>query len=211
MTNKIKCFSIFSLLLIFFNTSLIPVSALKVNAQEENSEKQEVFFHNMVYSKTQKEFIENVEANENISVKDKDVNTVINPDNTVTITVVNDDGFDIFSSENPVIPRAHELKSYNNEDHIAPAALPTVLRGIVYLYKIYSTGKNVCQVLERFSNGQSPCAVISQAVKDNLSTTRKTKYQVTRHFKKLSCPYPPNSYQCSSPPYGYWTTSVKKI
>lgn len=95
----------------------------------------------------------------------------------------------------------------NNEYQIK--SISSLIRGFFTLYKIYSTGKTVCNVIQSMS-GFDGCGYLLQNLRDGLSS-KSVKYEVTRYFYKTPCPYPPNSYQCNSVSFGYWKTSYRRV
>lgn len=144
-------------------------------------------------------------------------------DNILNLNKINIDEVKISRNENGEVEVIHILDENNFDvytysindnqtstgNNITPSSVGTLLRGLYRLYKIYKTGKEVCEVTKSIS-GFDGCAYLLKELKNGLST-KPVKYEVVRTFYKTDCPYPPHSFACNSGSFGYWKTSYRRV
>lgn len=80
-------------------------------------------------------------------------------------------------------------------------------QGIVELGKFVGTPGSIaswaCKVISITGLG-NPCEYVTKALVNSIGSAPKARFEITQHMQKdASCPYPPNSLQCSQPPYAY--------
>ena len=68
-----------------------------------------------------------------------------------------------------------------------------------------------CKVISITGLG-NPCEYVTKALVNSIGSAPKARFEITQYMQKdASCPYPPNSLQCSQPPYAYKKTTYRRV
>lgn len=156
-----------------------------------------------------KKFIEYIEKTQEIDVTDEGVEVIYYENGDVNIVEELDDGnFVIYSP----IKDEDEIKIKDNDERLIGEAIWFAIVSIKKVYEVVSGIYSfTCYVLENTGN-EDVCQYINQAIIDSLVPDQTVKYEVSKYiYKDPSCPYPPNSLQCSQPQYAYYKTYLKRV
>ena len=180
------------------NSSGCPIKTLSKTGTEENNE-----------------FIQMISELENLNLNNENVKIEYYTDGTVSITHKLDNGdFEVFSSvsENQA-KEIYENTNGSSSTRIVGGVF--IWAGLVELYNfVRSAGRIVsfaCTVISLTGAG-NPCAYITSSILSTIGPAPSARFELTQYmYKDPSCPYPPNSLQCSQPPYAYLKTTFKKV
>ena len=161
------------------------------------------------------DFIQMISEAENIDLDDKNVKIEYYTDGSMSITRELDNGdFEVFT---PLTEeQANEIYE-TNKNKPATRVVGGVLiwQGLVELFNfVRSAGRIIhfgCNVI-RLTGVGDPCSYISDAILSSIGSAPTARFELTQYmYKDPSCPYPPNSLQCSQPPYAYLKTTFRRV
>ena len=161
------------------------------------------------------EFLNAVMNNENLDFTDENIIIEYYADGTASIThIVDQNLVEVFT---PLTKSDEEaIKNISNaKNQERSAGLILLWQGIVELGKFVGTaGSTVswaCKVISITGLG-NPCEYVTKALVNSIGSAPKARFEITQYMQKdASCPYPPNSLQCSQPPYAYKKTTYRRV
>lgn len=161
------------------------------------------------------EFLNAVMNNENLDFTDENIIIEYYADGTASIThIVDQNLVEVFT---PLTKSDEEaIKNIPNaKNQERSAGLILLWQGIVELGKFVGTAGSIaswaCTVISITGLG-NPCEYVTKALVNSIGSAPKARFEITQYMQKdASCPYPPNSLQCSQPPYAYKKTTYRRV
>lgn len=157
------------------------------------------------------QFVNFIFESQNLDEVEENVQIEYYDDGTVYVThILSEDEIVIYS---PLSDK--EIEQYNQSDSMRISPGAAIWWAIVQIYKLAGAAGQIanfiCNIIEMTGNG-NPCDYITNSIIDSLANGTTARYEVAQYiYKDPACPYPPNSLQCSQPPYAYKKTYLKRI
>lgn len=216
---KITLKKIFTILLTgcILSASLIGFNCLEpVNAQELTPKACDPLLKNEIEKGSEEnyQFVEMISNNENINLSNENVFVSFFDDGTASVTVFYENGdIDVYSSLTG--KQLHDIYESNPELKQQKGIIKEIYEALVELKRKAEPVGDVisffCSVLRIIGSG-NPCGDITDQIIQNLKEVHTARFEVQKFLHKdPACPYPPNSLQCSQPPYAYTKTHFTRV